>query len=94
MRLIHDAVEHFKYDWCNRRWLFWIEMVGTISAFIGAFGLAMFQGEAPFLLVYSIFLGGSVSGLISGNIRQSAWMVITSSVFTIVNLIGIVRALV
>ena len=94
VRIVRDSINHFKYDWKNRRWLFWTEMIGTIAAFFGAFGLALFQGQANFLFVYGIFTVGSVSGIISGNVRESGWMVLTSVIFTTINFIGIFKALI
>ena len=93
MRLVKEARDHFVHDWNNRRWLFWLEMIATICSFIGATLVAVHQSETNFAVVYTIFLIASSAGIISGNARESAWLVITSTVFTVVNTIGIIKAL-
>lgn len=87
-----DCLQHFKFDWTHRRPLFWMEGWGMLSALLGASIVAFLNSGAPFPLVYTLFLSSSSVGLITGNIRKSGGMIVTSMAFSFLNFAGLIRS--
>jgi hypothetical protein len=93
MDVLSDVVNHFKYDWQHQKSLFFLEMWSTLSALIGALALAYLNTAAPFVLIYIIFFTSSSCSVISGHMRKSGWLVVVGVCFSLINIIGIVKAL-
>lgn len=76
-------------DWRDRRSLFWLEMIGTVSSLIAAVLISFWPGIIHLSWVFSFWLVGSISLAISSYMRQAAWPMLLMITYTVFNLVGL-----
>lgn len=91
--MFSNLIVQWKYDWQNRRILFWLELFGTISSIGASFCISLFQNHINIFWVFLLWLLGSISMGICAYLRNIGWPMLIMSIYTIFNLIGMYKAL-
>ena len=71
--------------------VFWIEMLATISVVIGSFLITYTVLSLKPILFIPFYLFGSICSLIAPIIRKAVWVIVRTSWFTAMNIIGLLR---
>jgi Ca2+/Na+ antiporter len=89
MNIINDIINHWRYDWCKNRTLFWYEFLGTFLSLAGTATMSILAAAPPMITAYSIWLAGSISMSIGAYIRGASWMLTLMVINTIFNIVGL-----
>jgi len=90
VKLLRDCKNFYVGDWKNNRLLFFLENTGTLLSLISASLIALMNQDAPFLLVFSIFLLANILLILAGYLRNSSPLIFLNIGFTLINIIGLV----
>lgn len=91
MKLARDIWSFWVQTWHENHALFWCEAIATIASIIASATMA-FQSPAPDMLVVFVFyLIGSILLQIAMYVRESSWMFLLMTWYTVMNIIGLIN---
>lgn len=73
--------------------VFWIEMAATISVVTGSFIIAYTVLDLDPITFIPFYTFGSICSFIAAIIRRAVWVIVMTSWFTAMNLIGMTQLL-
>lgn len=91
--MLSNLLNQWKYDWTNRRYLFCLELFGTISSIGASFTISLFQNHVNIGWVFLMWLLGSISMGICAYLRNIGWPMLIMAIYTVFNIIGLYNAL-
>ena len=81
-------------DWQHARLALLVEGFGMATGIVAAVLISSYQHQASFMLIYSMFLLSSVALAFSAYMRRNSFLVFLNIVYTIININGLLRAIV
>jgi uncharacterized membrane protein YccC len=93
MRFLGDIAIHLGRDWSTNRLAFSLDLLGTIVSILASILIATQTREEPLLLIFVLWLIGSVSLTVSSYMRSHAWMMVLMCYYTTMNAWGLFNIL-
>ena len=90
---LHKIKEYWVSSYNQNPIVFWIEMAATISVVIGSFLIAYTVLELNPITFIPFYLVGSICSLIAAIIRKAVWVIVMTTWFTVMNLVGLTQLL-
>lgn len=91
--ILKDFWNHWKSDFKNNKMLFWFEFTGTIVSMLASILIALYANNPPMLLIFNLWLYGSIAMSISFFIRRDGSALVLMLWYTGINVIGLTNLL-
>lgn len=86
-------IENWRKDLRENPVIFWVEMFGTLFLMLAGGTLALTAPNPNLLVVYSFYLTGSSSLMVSSYMRSNGFWVFLNLFFWCVDIVGLVNTL-
>lgn len=94
MKLARDIWSFWVDTWHESQFLFWTEAIATAVSVVASVLMGVYAPTPPMLEVFILYLIGSLLLQITMYIRESSWMFLLMSWYTVMNTIGLWNVLV
>ena len=90
MKILKDVLRFWKETWAENRIIFFLEAIGSITS-ITAGSILAFSQVPNLMVVFVFYLTGSACLMFICYYRQSSWMLVMFTFFTMMNVIGLIN---
>ena len=87
--MFNAVIQQWIDDWKTNKFRFILELVGTLLSMTASILLALSMFNL--FIIYLIWMSGSICLIVSSYMRQSYWVLVLMSFYTLVNIIGLYR---
>jgi hypothetical protein len=88
-QFFNGVLQHWHHDWCFNRRLFWVELFGTVVSMIAAAVTAITVPNCPHLVLYILWLSGSLALTWTSYRRGSSFLLCLMGFYTAMNAVGL-----
>lgn len=92
--MIKQIINYWITTYKENKFLFFLEMIGTLSSIIASLMISFMTLNSPMLLVFIFWLIGSILFTWACYIRKSPWMFFLMIFYSIMNTIGLINILI
>lgn len=89
--MLNEIIAQWKFDYNNKKIIFYLEVVGTISSIIASFLISTFPETIHLSWVFTFWTIGSISIGTSSYLRKIAWPTLLMLIYTVFNFIGLYK---
>ena len=93
MDLVTDILDYWKETWRDDRFLFWVELGGTVLGMAASLVLNIYVTNPIMLVVLSLYVVSAVMLAYGGYKRRSSSIFVLMSFYTIVSVFGLINLL-
>lgn len=94
MRIIQDIIKFWAITWRESPKLFWLETIATTTSIISSIILTYGGSNPTMIVVFPLYLIGSVLFQISAYIRKNSWLFLLMSWYSLMNVIGLINVII
>jgi hypothetical protein len=91
--MLRDIWNNWVQEYRNNKWLFILEITGTIFSIVSSIYLSIQGDRAIMVHLFGLYLLGSISLVIVNLYRRSGFMFLLMLFYSIINIVGIINAL-
>jgi|TARA_B110000483_G_scaffold205168_2_gene248622 hypothetical protein len=92
-KIVGDIWDFWVITWRESQTLFWTEAIATTSSVCASIVLAVKSPYPPLLIVFSLYLVGSILLMYAMYVRKSSWMMVLMTWYSLMNVVGLYNVL-
>ena len=92
-KIFNGILDNWKHDFVHNPIIFWFELIGTLGCIVAAGSLAYGAPNPNLIQVYTAYMIGSSSLMISSYLRNNGFWFFLNMFFFVVDVIGLTNTL-